>query len=279
MGTRLVICLLAIETVGSFPIRGSHQPNIYAENLATISIQKGTGPNLSKRCMAMAKHLWCGADHDNLTALSSSLSPLDYNDATSSATVTIPNVALHYRSDSDLNGAEMEDHEPDGTPHGGPHAGRNLNGLVTAVTTAPTGSGLFSRGQTSDSGVRTDTNGLSPPTVGSEASSVISSVTHWCDIMRQEKSIASEAVGNVSSSGGGSSSCSSNPLDMVLSNADVSAIEGYWDRIMPTVSYLGTVQVAKIYQALCVAYRAHRGQMRKSGEPFIVHVSLPSRVM
>ncbi|EEC50040.1 predicted protein, partial [Phaeodactylum tricornutum CCAP 1055/1] len=40
---------------------------------------------------------------------------------------------------------------------------------------------------------------------------------------------------------------------------------------MPTVSYLGTDAVAKIYQALCVAYRAHRGQMRKSGEPFIVH--------
>jgi hypothetical protein len=49
-------------------------------------------------------------------------------------------------------------------------------------------------------------------------------------------------------------------------------IENYWDRIMPAVSYLGTEKVAKIYKALCVAYSAHRGQMRKSGEPFIVHV-------
>jgi hypothetical protein len=50
------------------------------------------------------------------------------------------------------------------------------------------------------------------------------------------------------------------------------AIENYWDRIMPAVSYLGTEKVSKIYKALCVAYSAHRGQMRKSGEPFIVHV-------
>ena len=31
------------------------------------------------------------------------------------------------------------------------------------------------------------------------------------------------------------------------------------------------MQVAKIYNALRVAYRAHRGQMRKSGDPFIIH--------
>ena len=41
---------------------------------------------------------------------------------------------------------------------------------------------------------------------------------------------------------------------------------------MPTVSYLGTTHVAQIYKALQVAYQAHRGQKRKSGEPFIIHV-------
>lgn len=40
---------------------------------------------------------------------------------------------------------------------------------------------------------------------------------------------------------------------------------------MPVVNYLGTEKVAKIYQALTTAYTAHRGQMRKSGEPFIIH--------
>jgi GTP pyrophosphokinase len=56
-----------------------------------------------------------------------------------------------------------------------------------------------------------------------------------------------------------------------MSSYDCEQVDVYWDRIMPTVSYLGTHQVAKIYDALRVAYRAHRGQMRKSGEPFIIH--------
>lgn len=56
-----------------------------------------------------------------------------------------------------------------------------------------------------------------------------------------------------------------------LSAADYDAIETYWDKLMPTVSYLGTVYAAKVKQALCVAYCAHRSQIRKSGEPFIIH--------
>ncbi|KAL9185553.1 hypothetical protein ACHAXT_003330 [Thalassiosira profunda] len=56
-----------------------------------------------------------------------------------------------------------------------------------------------------------------------------------------------------------------------LSDYDYSMIESYWDQLLPTVSYLGTADAAKVKQALRVAYRAHRGQMRKSGEPFIIH--------
>jgi GTP pyrophosphokinase len=56
-----------------------------------------------------------------------------------------------------------------------------------------------------------------------------------------------------------------------MSNYDAMQVEGYWSRLMPTVSYLGTERVARVYNALLVAYRAHRGQLRKSGEPFIVH--------
>lgn len=61
------------------------------------------------------------------------------------------------------------------------------------------------------------------------------------------------------------------PWELLLSEYDLQQIDLYWDRIMPRVSYLGTAQASQIYQALCVAYRAHRGQMRKSGEPFIIH--------
>ncbi|KAL7568699.1 hypothetical protein ACA910_021694 [Epithemia clementina (nom. ined.)] len=60
-------------------------------------------------------------------------------------------------------------------------------------------------------------------------------------------------------------------LDAVLNDNDVKQIENYWLKLMPVVSYLGTDLAGKVYQALCVAYRAHRGQMRKSGEPFIIH--------
>ena len=56
-----------------------------------------------------------------------------------------------------------------------------------------------------------------------------------------------------------------------MSKYDCEQVDLYWDRLMPTVSYLGTEQVAKTYDALRVAYRAHRGQFRKSGEPFIIH--------
>ena len=56
-----------------------------------------------------------------------------------------------------------------------------------------------------------------------------------------------------------------------MSPYDCEQVENYWQKLRPMVSYLGTEQVAKIYDALRVAYRAHRGQTRKSGEPFIIH--------
>jgi len=56
-----------------------------------------------------------------------------------------------------------------------------------------------------------------------------------------------------------------------MSPYDCEQVDIYWDRLLPVVSYLGTERCAKIYDALRVAYRAHRGQARKSGEPFIIH--------
>ena len=56
-----------------------------------------------------------------------------------------------------------------------------------------------------------------------------------------------------------------------LSSYDYDMIEGYWDTLLPLVSFLGSANAEKVKQALTVAYRAHRGQMRKSGEPFIIH--------
>mmetsp|Transcript_12324 Transcript_12324/g.29259 ORF Transcript_12324/g.29259 Transcript_12324/m.29259 type:complete len:1100 (-) Transcript_12324:1413-4712(-) len=56
-----------------------------------------------------------------------------------------------------------------------------------------------------------------------------------------------------------------------MSPYDCEQVDKYWDRLLPAVSYLGTERVVKIYDALRVAYRAHRGQHRKSGEPFVIH--------
>jgi len=82
-------------------------------------------------------------------------------------------------------------------------------------------------------------------------------VTHWTEIMREDWT--------------GGESLSITKWESVLSDSDLQQIEQYWQRLLPVVNYLGTEQVAKIYKALCVAYRAHRGQMRKSGDPFIIH--------
>uniref|UniRef100_A0A7S3PXK1 Putative GTP diphosphokinase RSH1, chloroplastic n=1 Tax=Chaetoceros debilis TaxID=122233 RepID=A0A7S3PXK1_9STRA len=56
-----------------------------------------------------------------------------------------------------------------------------------------------------------------------------------------------------------------------LTDYDHTQIEKYWDQLMPYVSYLGTTNTATIKESLRVAYCAHRGQARKSGEPFIIH--------
>ncbi len=123
-----------------------------------------------------------------------------------------------------------------------------------------------------------------------EGTSVMSSVTHWSDIMRQDSWLQqqqqthqklenSSSLSPMHATAGANDqdvSMSSNGLWLndlsALSKENLDQIEEYWDRLMPTVSYLGTSHVAQIYKALQVAYRAHRGQMRKSGEPFIIHV-------
>jgi GTP pyrophosphokinase len=56
-----------------------------------------------------------------------------------------------------------------------------------------------------------------------------------------------------------------------LTPSDYTQIETYWDHIIPHVSYLGKREEEKVKEALKVAYCAHKGQARKSGEPFIIH--------
>jgi GTP pyrophosphokinase len=109
-------------------------------------------------------------------------------------------------------------------------------------------------------------------------------VTHWTDFMRQDQEITwldTSAHSDLTPKRGAGTTVNStaspeyeqrsNYWEREFSVYDLQQIDQYWDRLLPAVNYLGTEVVARIYKALCVAYRAHRGQMRKSGEPFIIH--------
>jgi hypothetical protein len=101
------------------------------------------------------------------------------------------------------------------------------------------------------------TNGISSEYRNGESLSLTApEVNHWTELLTQDLSNEDASTARWNS---------------VLSDYDLQQIELYWERLLPTVNYLGTEQVARIYRALCVAYRAHRGQMRKSGDPFIIH--------
>ena len=56
-----------------------------------------------------------------------------------------------------------------------------------------------------------------------------------------------------------------------LSAAALEEIGGYWEQLRPELEHLSDSERGKVEAALELAYRAHQGQARKSGEPFIVH--------
>ncbi|KAI4326437.1 hypothetical protein MLD38_031752 [Melastoma candidum] len=47
--------------------------------------------------------------------------------------------------------------------------------------------------------------------------------------------------------------------------------ESLWEYLKPTISYLSAKELDLVYNALKLAFEAHNGQRRRSGEPFIVH--------
>ena len=56
-----------------------------------------------------------------------------------------------------------------------------------------------------------------------------------------------------------------------LTEEDHQNVESYWNELLPKLPYLAEEDVARVKEALRVAYYAHRDQKRKSGEPFIIH--------
>eukprot|EP00249_Psilotum_nudum_P024475 c29195_g2_i1 orf=590-2959(-) len=52
-----------------------------------------------------------------------------------------------------------------------------------------------------------------------------------------------------------------------------------WEVLRPTISYLSSVQLGIVRDALKLAFEAHKGQQRKSGEDFIVHPVEVARIL
>ncbi|GAB2234457.1 hypothetical protein Drorol1_Dr00003711 [Drosera rotundifolia] len=62
------------------------------------------------------------------------------------------------------------------------------------------------------------------------------------------------------------------------SSSEVSS-ESLWEDLKPTISYLAPTELDKVHRALKVAFEAHDGQRRRSGEPFIIHPVEVARIL
>lgn len=55
--------------------------------------------------------------------------------------------------------------------------------------------------------------------------------------------------------------------------------ERLWEDLKPTVSYLSPKELELVHKALKLAFEAHDGQKRRSGEPFIIHPVEVARIL
>lgn len=55
--------------------------------------------------------------------------------------------------------------------------------------------------------------------------------------------------------------------------------ESLWESLKPTISYLSPKEMELVHNALKLAFKAHDGQKRRSGEPFIIHPVEVARIL
>ncbi|XP_028781903.1 putative GTP diphosphokinase RSH1, chloroplastic isoform X2 [Neltuma alba] len=55
--------------------------------------------------------------------------------------------------------------------------------------------------------------------------------------------------------------------------------EGLWEDLKPVISYLAPKELELVHNALMLAFEAHNGQKRRSGEPFIIHPVEVARIL
>jgi hypothetical protein len=156
----------------------------------------------------------------------------------------------------------------DTPPEQGGNTFPSLNVTVENSTTFTTRNGIRENGvseKQAKNGVSEQTNGVSEKKNGAKeaqdrkeetkrrASLAAPEVNNFTSIMMKEMFLQKEERETV---------------DQVykdlrdMSSSDFEQVDRYWDKLLPVVSFLGTEKVTKIYDALRVAYRAHRGQMR-----------------
>ncbi|KAF8036818.1 hypothetical protein BT93_C2513 [Corymbia citriodora subsp. variegata] len=72
------------------------------------------------------------------------------------------------------------------------------------------------------------------------------------------------------------SCCSSSGCTDTFSDASP---ESLWEYLKPTISYLSPKEMELVHNALKLAFKAHDGQKRRSGEPFIIHPVEVARIL
>ncbi|KAJ0978453.1 hypothetical protein J5N97_013927 [Dioscorea zingiberensis] len=60
---------------------------------------------------------------------------------------------------------------------------------------------------------------------------------------------------------------------------DAVSPESLWEDLKPTISYLSPDELKLVHNALKLAFEAHNGQKRRSGEPFIIHPVEVARIL
>ncbi|KAG5086905.1 hypothetical protein AAZX31_19G199800 [Glycine max] len=55
--------------------------------------------------------------------------------------------------------------------------------------------------------------------------------------------------------------------------------ESLWEDLKPAISYLSPKELELVYNAFMLAFKAHDGQKRRSGEPFIIHPVEVARIL
>eukprot|EP00616_Rhizochromulina_sp_CCMP1243_P005785 CAMPEP_0118976106 /NCGR_PEP_ID=MMETSP1173-20130426/17861_1 /TAXON_ID=1034831 /ORGANISM="Rhizochromulina marina cf, Strain CCMP1243" /LENGTH=867 /DNA_ID=CAMNT_0006926101 /DNA_START=35 /DNA_END=2635 /DNA_ORIENTATION=- len=64
-----------------------------------------------------------------------------------------------------------------------------------------------------------------------------------------------------------------------LTDGDEAVLQGYWQGLQSMCTYLDPAQLDRVAAALEVAYQAHSGQSRKSGEPYIEHPLAVTKIL